>query len=369
VDLTYVKQTGESNGDAGDPYTGLNRFGHVVDQRWVKTSDGSHTDRFQYGYDRDGNRSYRDNLVNTAFGEVYAYDGLNQLTSFQRGTLNGSKTGITGTPSRTQSWDYDAVGNWDSFTTDGNAQSRTANRQNEVSSVSGLTTPAYDANGNQTKDETGRQYAYDAWNRPVRVKDAGGTTLVTYAYDGLNRRVVAVAGGVTIDLYYSDRWQVLEERVGGQAKDQYVWSPEYVDALVLRDRDADGNAGNGLEERLWVHQDANWNVMAILNGCGAVQERFTYDPYGMAQVRDAAWSIKSGSGFDWIYLHQGGRLNAAIGIYNYRNREYSFSLGRWVVIDPLRYHSGTNNFYEYLQNNPIRLTDPLGRVDEFTAGG
>src|SRR5205807_392274 len=94
VDLTYIKQTGESNGDAGDQYTSLDRFGRVVDQRWIKTSTGTATDRFKYGYDRDGNPLYRDNLVNTAFGELYhadgssnGYDQLNQLSAFARGTL------------------------------------------------------------------------------------------------------------------------------------------------------------------------------------------------------------------------------------------------------------------------------------------
>src|SRR5438552_19129277 len=71
VDLTYIKQTGESNGDAGDQYIGLDRFGRVVDQRWLNTTTLAATDRFQYGYDRDGNRLYRNNLVNTAFGELY----------------------------------------------------------------------------------------------------------------------------------------------------------------------------------------------------------------------------------------------------------------------------------------------------------
>ena len=40
VALAYIKQSGESNGDAGDQYTGLDRFGRVVDQRWLKTSSG-----------------------------------------------------------------------------------------------------------------------------------------------------------------------------------------------------------------------------------------------------------------------------------------------------------------------------------------
>src|SRR5258707_11163684 len=103
VDLTYVKQTGESNGDAGDQYIGLDRFGRVVDVRWIVTSSGTATDRFQYGYDRDNNPLYRDNIVNSAFGELYhangptnGYDQLNQLTDFRRGTL--SDTNSDGVP-------------------------------------------------------------------------------------------------------------------------------------------------------------------------------------------------------------------------------------------------------------------------------
>src|SRR5207245_6572871 len=49
IDLTYIKRSGESNGDAGDQYTGLDRFGRVVDQRWLTESAGTATDRLQYG--------------------------------------------------------------------------------------------------------------------------------------------------------------------------------------------------------------------------------------------------------------------------------------------------------------------------------
>jgi hypothetical protein len=91
--LTYVKLSGESNGDAGDQYTGLDRFGRVVDQRWIVTTTGAALDRWQYGYDRDGNVLYSNNLVNSSFSELYHangagndYDNLNQLTNFARGT-------------------------------------------------------------------------------------------------------------------------------------------------------------------------------------------------------------------------------------------------------------------------------------------
>jgi hypothetical protein len=46
-------------------------------------------DRWQYGYDRDSNRLYKENLVNSARSEVYAYDGLNQITNMQRGDRPG----------------------------------------------------------------------------------------------------------------------------------------------------------------------------------------------------------------------------------------------------------------------------------------
>ncbi|MDY3560569.1 hypothetical protein R5W23_001813 [Gemmata sp. JC673] len=250
VDLSYVKLAAEAVDDAGDQYTGLDRFGRVVDQRWLNPTTGTATDRFQYGYDAAGNRTYRDNLINTAFGEVCSYDALDQLASFDRGTLNGTKTGISGTVSRSQGWDYDAVGNWDSVTTNGTTQTRTANAQNEITGISGATAPTYDANGNMTGDETGRQFVYDAWNRLVAVKSSGGTTLKTYAYDGLNRRATETiaATSVTTDLYYSDQWQVLEERVGGNTVEGYVWSPVYADAMILRGRDTDGNGS--MDERL-----------------------------------------------------------------------------------------------------------------------
>jgi hypothetical protein len=56
IELTYLKQSGEGNGEAGDQYAGLDRFGRIVDQRWKDSGSSSHIDRFQYGYDHDSNR-------------------------------------------------------------------------------------------------------------------------------------------------------------------------------------------------------------------------------------------------------------------------------------------------------------------------
>ena len=193
VDLTYIKQTGESNGDAGDQYTGLDRFGRVVDQRWIVASTGVATDRFQYGYDQNSNVMFRNNLVNTSFGELYhasgagnGYDGLNQLTAFSRGVLSQSGTMLDtiSSPSHSQSYAMDAQGNFTNVTTDGSSQNRTQNQQNQITSITGVTTPGYDANGNTTSDQNGKTLVFDAWNRLVAYKN-GGTTLVSYSYDAL----------------------------------------------------------------------------------------------------------------------------------------------------------------------------------------
>jgi RHS repeat-associated protein len=363
------KEKGDINGDGGDQYTGLDRFGRVVDQRWLKTSTGTATDRFKYGYDRNSNALYRTNEVNHNFDELYhasgagnGYDNLNQLSGFLRGVLTAS--GGTGTPldtvaspSTTESWAPDALGNFTSVTLNGTQTNRTHNQQNEVTGV-GAATLTFDKNGNMTTDETGHTYIYDAWNRLISVKN-GGTTLASYSYDGLGRRISENHGGTVNDLYYSAAWQVLEERTGGvsTATIQNVWSPVYIDALILRDRSTLNNGT--LDERLWVQQDANWNVTALLDNNGNVVERYAYDPYGLPSVYDANWNSRSASSYSFVIGFQGTRLDTATGNNNFRGREYRPPLGRPVQLDPLEL-GPDNNAYRWEQGDPSSYLDPYG---------
>jgi YD repeat-containing protein len=240
VDLTYITSGG--SGDGGDQYTGLDRFGRVVEQKWWNNTTASSTDDFKYGYDRNSNVLWRTNEINHNFDELYhangsgnGYDNLNQLTSFARGTLNASHDTIS-SPSHSINYTLDAEGNFSSTQTDGGgAVNNSFNKQNEETAA-GSSNLTFDANGNLTLDDQGHTLVYDAWNRLVTVK-SGSTTLTSYQYDALGRRIVENPGTVH-DLYYSAAWQVLEERWGGvsTATIQYVWSPVYIDALILRDR-------------------------------------------------------------------------------------------------------------------------------------
>lgn len=387
--LTYVKLAGESNGDGGDQYTGLDRFGRVVDQRWIATLTSADLDRFRYGYDRNGNVLYKENVVSTSNSELYhangaaaGYDLLNRLTNFARGTLSDTNSdGIVdtiGSTSRSQSWSLDQMGNWTSQTTNGSAVSRTHNLQNQVTAV-GASTLTYDDNGNVTKDERGYTYAYDGWNRLVTVKNASNVTVATYAYDAASRRI-STQEASSRELYYSSSWQVLEERTtAGATAAQQVWGLAYVDALVLRDADADGSSGtgslgksaSGLEQRLYAQQDANHNVTSLTtyNGTAAVvQERYQYDPYGAATFLDGVWGARGSSSYGWLYLFQGGRYSASTGLTNFRNRDLSATLGRWLTADPMGYVDGMN-LYEFVASMPASATDPSGYAFEMTPNG
>jgi RHS repeat-associated protein len=110
-------------------------------------------------------------------------------------------------------------------------------------------------------------------------------------------------------------------------------------------------------------QDANFNVTALLDDSGEVVERYIYDPFGQATVLDANWNVRSGgSAYDWLYLHQGGRYDVTSGLYHFRFRDYSPTLGRWTSLDPLSYAAGDVNLYRTVFNAPTVYTDPTGLI-------
>ena len=76
-------------------YSGFDRFGRVVWQKWQNAAGSSVLDRTFYGYDRNSNRLWRADRpdASTASGrdEVYAYDSLNRLVRAKRGTHPSNK--------------------------------------------------------------------------------------------------------------------------------------------------------------------------------------------------------------------------------------------------------------------------------------
>ncbi len=188
-----------------------------------------------------------------------------------------------------------SIGNWRKFrqydTNGGSTWTFAQTRDHDkANTLTGITTdsgspafntpPGHDQAGNMTTVPQPAALAnaytctYDAWNRLVEV--TGGSTTVTNVYDGLHRRVKkseTISGNTSSrDYYYSDAWQVLEERVpslgGPIVNRQFIWGLRYIDDLIRRDRDTNGDGT--LDETLFAVQDGNFNVTAVTNSSGAV---------------------------------------------------------------------------------------------------
>jgi RHS repeat-associated protein len=368
IEMTYVKLSGESNGDGGDQYTGLDRFNRVIDNRWINISTSADIERFKYTFSLASNRLTRQNTVAaTNFDEQYVYDNLYEITDRKRGTLSGGV--ITGTPQEEEQFSFDPTGNWPSFVTKASGtttlnQTRTAQKTNEISAISPSGSTGYDSNGNMTTMPqvdvwgTAQTVTYDAWNRPITVRQ-GATTLGTYAYDGLNRRTTKIStesgSTVTRHFYYSNQWQVLEERTGSttSADRQYLWGTRYADDLVVRNR------FSGTVDRLYALSDY-FQTTSICNTSGVIQERYVYRAFGDVGYYTSSWSASSSS-FGWTYLYGGYQLDPETNLYQVRNRYYHSALGRWLSRDPIEEVAGTN-LYAYVSNNAVNAVDPTGLI-------
>ncbi|PQO43816.1 RHS repeat domain-containing protein [Blastopirellula marina] len=381
---TLAELSGANDPDTGDIYSGLDRFGRVKDNRWYDYGSSSDTDRIKYGYDRRSNRIWRQNVVADAlskpFDELYDYDDVYRLKEMSRGMLNANKDAIS-SESFAQCWSLDETGNWKKFLEDSNGdgtwdlnQGRAANQVNEITNITETTgpswaTPTYNPAGNmstipQPNNLTSSYVAtWDAWNRLVKLID-GANTVAGYEYDGAKRCVIVktfLSGSLneTRHVYFTDpaKWQAIEVRVNSSSvpHSRHVWGLRYIDDLVLRDRDTDGN--DSLDERLYAMQDANWNVTVLTNVTGDVQQRFVYCLFGQSEALSQDFTHYMGADLYWQYQFTAREIDLNTGLQVNRNRYFHQQIGGWCSRDPLRYSDGMNQYSASFVPNYV---DPMG---------
>jgi RHS repeat-associated protein len=156
---------------------------------------------FSYTYDANKRITQEtNNLFANQTQQFLAYDNANRLTSWQRGT-------------DTQTWTLSKVGDWQSTTINGMAQSRTHSAVHEIATV-GLVPLSYDLKGNLTQNLDGALYGWDSENRLVSATvtdtDYGVNDVATYRYDALGRRVQKTVYGMTTTFVHAGA-QVIHE--------------------------------------------------------------------------------------------------------------------------------------------------------------
>jgi RHS repeat-associated protein len=199
--------------------------------------------------------------------------------------------------------------------------------------ASGSATLTYDGRGNLASDGT-HSFTHTAENRLAQM---GSSVLLSHDAAGWLSQVVGSvntlfdAPGGTIVSERDGYYALLRRYVHGAGGEPLVWYE-----------------GTGTSARHWLHADERGSVIALSNDAGNLTNVNTYDEHGIPGAANAGRFQYTGQA--WL---------GDLGMYYYRNRIYSPTLGRFLQTDPIGFGGGMN-IYAYVFNNPVNRTDPSG---------
>jgi RHS repeat-associated protein len=271
--------------------------------------------------------------------------------------------GASGSQNYTETYAYDAIGNITNKSDQGNyAYSQTGKANPHAVTSMGSANYTYDDNGNLLTVTGGLTNTWDYDNRITQ--SVVGATTVTYGYDASGQRVKYSTGAGTT-VYVNKYYEISPD---GKIKKYVYGGNEAVATLETQ---------SGATTTYYTHKDHLGGSSVITNSSGSQVELLDYYPFGSTRLDE-----KSGS-FETSHKYTGKELDADTGLYYYGARYYNASVGRFVSQDPAYLLIGDKerfkdkydrtlsmhlsdpqslNSYSYVNNNPLKYTDPDGEI-------
>jgi RHS repeat-associated protein len=201
---------------------------------------------------------------------------------------------------------------------------------------------AIDANGNTLTDAQGRSFTWDFENRLTQVVNPGvGTT--SFRYDPFGRRIQKSGPLGTTNYLYDGDNLVEEVDSTGNSLTSYAQGPG-LDRPLAEFRSSATS---------YYEADALGSLTSLSSSSGTIAKTYTYDSFGKL--------VGSTGGLANPFQYTGRESDVETGLHFYRARYYDNAVGRFLSEDPIGFNGG-NDFYAYVQNNPLIWTDPLGLV-------